>query len=67
MGDNLAGIASEKVARGIRALVCDVSKAMLSVSKIVSARSRVVFDLGGPFMEDTATNELRWMQEDIGM
>ena len=48
--------------------VCEVNKALLSVSKIVAAGNKVVF--GGPensYIEDNATGERIWLEEIQGM
>ena len=48
-------ISQENVVRSITAQVCDVNKGLLSVSKIVGAGSRVVFDPNGSYIEDLKT------------
>ena len=57
----------EGIKRGIKAQVCEVNKALLSVSKLVSAGNRVVFDPQGSYIEDTTTGEQIWLQETGGM
>ena len=44
----------------------DVSKALLSVKKIVAAGSRVVFD-EECYIEDRTTGEVTWLREEQGM
>ena len=44
------------------AQVCDVSKALLSVSKMVNAGNRVVFEKGGSYVEDVETRERMYMR-----
>ena len=58
---------AEGIKRGIKAQVCDVNKALLSVSKLVQAGNRVVFDPQGSYIEDTTTGEQIWLQETGGM
>ena len=57
----------EGIKRGIKAQVCEVNKALLSVSKLVQAGNRVVFDPQGSYIEDTTTGEQIWLQETGGM
>ena len=55
-------------ARNLTAQVCEVNKALLSVSKIVKAGNRVVFgDDEGNFIEDKATKERMYIEEEGGM
>ena len=54
------------VARQLKAQVCAVNKALLSVSKEVSAGNRVVFDEES-YIEDKATGERIWLTEKHGM
>ena len=57
----------EGIKRGIKAQVCEVNKALLSVSKLVQAGNRVVFDPQGSYIEDTTTGEQMWLKEVGGM
>ena len=57
----------EGIKRGVKAQVCEVNKALLSVSKLVQAGNRVVFDPSGSFIQDVGTGEQMWLQENGGM
>ena len=58
---------SEEGARKkITAHVADVNKGLLSVTKIVAAGDRVVFD-GNSYLEDRATGEKMWLTEAHGV
>ena len=61
------GESTEGIKRQIRAQVCDVNKPLLSVSRIMNAGNRVVFDLDGSYIEDQHTKEKIWMEEQGGM
>ena len=48
--------------------VCDVNQGLLSVSKIVKARNRVIFDEEyGSFIENKQSGERTWLAEKNGM
>ena len=49
------------------AQVCEVNKALLSVSKVVSAGNRVVFETEGSYVEDRTTGEKMYLKEVGGM
>ena len=49
------------------AQVCDVNKALLSVSKMVKAGNRVIFDPEGSYIEDKNTGECMNLKEKNGM
>ena len=49
------------------AQVCDVNKALLSVSKMVNAGNRVVFEKGVSYVEDVESGERMYMRECGGM
>ena len=49
------------------AQVCDVNKALLSVSKMVNSGSRVVFEKSGSYVEDVETGERMYRRECGGM
>ena len=53
--------------REITAQVCDVNKPLLSVSKIVNAGNRVVFEGDGGYIEDLHSGERIWMRLQGGM
>ena len=63
------GTSEESVTRKITAQVCEVNKALLSVSKVVKAGNRVVFDDDdeGSYIEDKQTGERMWMKKENGM
>ena len=61
------GESEEGVKRQIKAQVCEVNKPLLSVSRIMRAGSKVVFDMQGSYIEDTQTRERIWMEEQGGM
>ena len=61
------GSSEEGVERTLTAQVCDVNKALLSVRKVVAAGNRVIFDEDGSYIEDKATGEKMWLQEQNGM
>ena len=61
------GHTEDGVARSITAQVCEVNKALLSVSKVVRAGNRVVFDEDGSYIEDKTTGERLWLVEEGGM
>ena len=47
--------------------VTDVTKALVSVSKIVANGNKVVFDGSGSFIENKRSRERLWMREDNGV
>ena len=53
--------------RQITAQVCEVNKPLLSVSKMVAAGNRVVFDHDGSYVEDVNSGEVVWLTEQGGM
>ena len=57
----------EGYCRGIRAQVCDVSKPLLSVSRLVKAGNAVIFTPGGSYVEDGQTGERIALEEQGGM
>ena len=61
------GISAEGCRRGLTAQVCDVNKALLSVSRLVKQGHRVVFDDDNSFVEDKITGERMWLTEENGM
>ena len=60
-------ISREQVVRNITAQVCDVNKGLLSVSKVVGAGSRVVFDPDGSYIEGRQTGACMNLTERNGM
>ena len=57
----------EGISRKLTAQVCDVNKALLSVSKVTKSGSRVVFDTDGPYIEDKNSGERMNLTEKNGM
>ena len=57
----------EGVMRNISAQVCDVSKPLLSVAKMMRAGHRVAFDEEGSYIEDMTTKETMWLESKNGM
>ena len=61
------GFTEEGLAREIVAQVCEVNKPLLSVSKMVAAGNRVVFDESGSYIENIVSGEKVWMKSQGGM
>ena len=57
----------EGQARAIKAQVCEVNKALMSVSRMVQAGNKVVFSRSGSYVEDEATRERIPLREQGGM
>ena len=53
--------------RAIKAQVCEVNKALLSVHRMVQAGNTVVFSRNGSYAQDDATGEKIHMREQGGM
>ena len=53
--------------RKMKAQVCEVNKALLSVKRVVQAGNRVMFDKDGSYVEDTYTGERMALREEGGM
>ncbi len=51
----------------MRALVCAVNRALLSVSRMVQAGNRVVYEQNGSCVEDLESGEKMYMYEKGGM
>ena len=60
-------VSDNGVARQMRAQVCDVNKALLSVHRVVQAGNRVVFAASGSYVEDEQTGETMELIEKGGM
>ena len=60
-------VAEEGQRRKMRAQVCAVKKALLSVSRMVQAGNRVVFEQGGSYVEDLHNRKKMYMSEKGGM
>ena len=61
------GVTQDGGVKRIKAQVCEVNKALLSVSKAVKAGNRVVFDDEGSFIQNKETGEMTWLVEEGGM
>ena len=61
------GTSTEGISRRLTAQVCDVNKALLSVSKVAKSGGRVVFDSDGSYIEDKNTGEKMNLVERNGM
>ena len=71
-GENkFSGSSEEGIQRTLTAQVCDVNKALLSVTRMVEAGNRVVFEHNGGgvggYVEDTFTGERMHMKNVNGM
>ena len=53
--------------RHMKAHVCDVNKALLSVHRVVQTGNRVVFSASGSFVQDGQTVERMPLEETGGM
>jgi len=53
--------------RTITAQVCDVSRGLLSVDKMLARGNRVIFDDDGSYIENKYTREKIWLNKDKGM
>ena len=51
----------------MKAQVCDVNKALLSVKRIVQAGNKVVFDEEESYIEDKITGERMYLEDRGGM
>ena len=61
------GTSTEGISRKLTAQVCDVNKALLSVSKMTKNGNRVIFDSDGSYIEDKQTGERMNLTEKNGM
>ena len=64
---NFTAYGEQGQARAIKAQVCEVNKALLSVSRMVQAGNTVVFSRSGSYVEDEQTNERIPLREQGGM
>ena len=64
---NFLAYGEEGQARAIKAQVCEVNKALMSVSRMVQAGNKVVFSRSGSYVEDEATRERIPLREQSGM
>ena len=64
MGEKtFVGITDDGTNREITAQVCDVNKPLLSVSKMVAAGNRVVFEEDNSYIDTIDTGERVWLKE----
>ena len=61
------GVSDRGVTRQMKAQVCEVNKALLSVHRVVQAGNRVVFSASGSFVQDESTGETMELVEKGGM
>ena len=61
------GVTDEGESRTVLAQICDVNKCLMSVSKVVKAGNRVVFDPEGSYVEDVQSGETMATKEVRGM
>ena len=61
------GITEDGQEKQLVAQVCEVNKALLSVSTAVKAGNRVVFDEDGSYIENRETGQIIWLVEEGGM
>ena len=57
----------EGAEKGLTLQVCDVTQGLLSVSKMMKAGNRVIFDEEGSYIQNKATGDRTWMTERSGM
>ena len=68
LGENeFKGFTEEGHLRGLKCQVCDVSRPLLSVAKIVKAGNTVVFGKDGAYVQDDRTGEQMRLKEENGM
>ena len=68
MGEkNFVAVGENGVTRKMKAQVCDVNKALLSVQRMVQAGNTVVFSRCGSYVEDDETGERMHMTDKGGM
>ena len=60
-------VSTEGVSRALTAQVTEVSKPLLSVSKMVKSGHSVVFSASGSYVYDDATGEVMKLEEVNGM
>ena len=61
-------LSQEGVTRSITAKVCEVTKALMNVKKVIRADNRrAVFDEEGTYIEDKVIGEKIWATDDGGM
>ena len=66
-GEKFIAVSDNGVARQMRAQVCDVNKALLSVHRVVQAGNRVVFASSGSYVEGETAGETMELVEKGGM
>ena len=63
----LVAVNDSGVVRHMKAQVCDVNKALLSVHRVAQAGERVVSSAGGSFVQDEQTGGAMPLEENGGM
>ena len=58
------GVTEDGQEKQINAQVCDVNKALLSVSKAVKAGNVIVFDEEGSYIENKITGQRTWLTDE---
>ena len=66
-GKSFVEITEDGQEKQLVAQVCEVNKALLSVSTAVKAGNRVVFDEDGSYIENRETGQITWLVEEGGM
>ena len=61
------GVSEEGMIKSVKAQICDVNKALLSVKKMTGAGNRVVFDEDGSYTESKTSGQKMWMKEENNM
>ena len=61
------GVTEDGQEKEINAQVCEVNKALLSVSKAVKAGNTVVFDEDGSYIESKLTGQRTWLTNEGGI
>ena len=61
------GVTSEGISRRLTAQVWAVNKGLLSVSRVIKAGSKVIFDSDGSYIQDKRTGECMSLSERNGM
>ena len=60
------GVTEDGQEKQMNAQVCDVNKALLSVSKAVKAGNVIVFDEEGSYIENKITGQRTWLTDEGG-
>ena len=57
----IVAVSDGGVTRQMKAQVCEVNKALLSVHRVVQAENRVVFAASGSYVQDETSGERQWL------